>query len=252
VSFFDEADEPPTPPRTAQRRRRPAGGGRVPPRDRQTIRIRQGVGLVALIVIVILALLGIRSCQVSQRNSALMSYANNVTSLIQGSTTVSNNFFQELRGAKSASSSAGAAGVQSQLDATRDSARKQLVQAQTMDVPGEVSTAQQDLLLALQMRVDGIGNVALNIQRALAGDRTAINAIAAEMARLYASDVVYKDYAAPQIANALHAAGLAVGGANGAQIAQQQFVPDVRWLDPTFVATQLQVARSPPGPTGIS
>ncbi|MDQ6818548.1 MAG: hypothetical protein M3018_14265 [Actinomycetota bacterium] len=199
------------------------------------------MGLVALVVIVILALLGIRSCQVSQRNSALNSYANNVTSLIQGSSTISSNFFQVLTRAKSASSSGGAASVQSQLDATRDAAHKQLVQGQTMDVPGEVSSAHQDLLLALQMRVDGIANVALNIQRALTGDRTAISTIAAEMARLYASDAVYKDYAAPQTASALHAAGLAVGGPNGAQIAQQQFVPDVRWLDPTFVATQLQV-----------
>jgi hypothetical protein len=202
------------------------------------------VGLVALVVIVILALLGIRSCQISQRNSALMSYANNVTSLIQGSTAISQNFFGVLTGAKSSSSSAGASGVQQALNDARARAAAQLNQAQGLDVPSEVSAAQQDLLLALRMRVDGIANVASNIQRALAGNRDAVTATAAEMARLYASDAVYKDYAAPEVANALHAAGIAVGGPNGVQIAQQQFVPDVRWLDPTFVATQLRVGFS--------
>ncbi len=195
----------------------------------------------ALVVIAVLALLGIRSCQISQRNSALMSYANNVTSLIQGSSAISQTFFQVLTNAKSSSSSNGAASVQSQLNQDRDRAAQQLSQAQGLDVPSEVSTAQQELLLALRMRVDGIGNTASNIQQALIGNRAAITAIAAEMARLYASDVVYKDYSAPEIANALHAAGIAVGGPNGVQIAQQQFVPDVRWLDPTFVATQMRV-----------
>jgi hypothetical protein len=196
---------------------------------------------VSLIVLVILALLGIRSCQISQRNSSLKSYANNVSSLIQGSSTISQNFFRLLTGAKSSSSTAGASSVQSQLNAASDQARTQLRQAQRLDVPGEVSAAQQDVLLALRMRVDGMANVASNIQQALTSSRDAINAIAAEMARLYASDAVYKDYAAPEIASALHSAGIAVGGSNGVLIAQQQFVPDVRWLEPTFVATQLRV-----------
>ncbi len=200
-----------------------------------------------LVAVLILALLGIRSCQISQRNSSLTSYANNVTSLIQRSSSISPNFFTVLTGAKSSSSSAGASSVQSELNAARDRAATQLKDAQGLDVPGEVSAAQQDLLLALRMRVDGIGNVASNIQQALSGTSFAIHAIAAEMARLYASDVVYKDYAAPEIANALHAAGIAVGGGNGVQISQQQFVPDVRWLDPNYVAAQLRVGAGATG-----
>ena len=206
--------------------------------------------MTVLVVILILAALGIHSCQVSQRNSALVSYANNVNSLIQESAATSSKVFTVLTNSKSASSSGGASSVQTQLDEAviaPQGAEAQLNRARTMDVPGEVSGAQQDLLLTLQMRVDGITNIAANIQRALAGDRDAINAIASEMARLYASDVVYKDYTAPQIASALHKAGIAVGGANGVQIAQQQFVPDIRWLDPTFVATQLKVSYGSSG-----
>jgi hypothetical protein len=194
-----------------------------------------------LVVILVLAALGIHSCQVSQRNSALMTYTNNVTSLIDQSGSVSSNFFGVLRRARSSSNSAGAASVQSGLSAAGLVAGQQLTRARSWDVPSEMSAAQQDLVLSLQMRVDGIGNVASNIQRALANDRDAVNKIAAEMARLYASDAVYKDYVAPQISSALHAAGIAVGGSNGEQIAQQQFVEDIRWLSPAFVATELQV-----------
>lgn len=214
------------------------------------MRIRQAVGATALVVILILAAFGIHSCQVSQRNSALVSYANNVTSLIQESATTSSKVFGVLQNARSSSNSGGASSVQTQLDEAviaPEGAQAQLNRARSMDVPGEVSGAQRDLVLVLQMRVDGISNVAANIQRALAGNKDAINAIAAEIARLYASDVVYKDYTAPAIASALHKAAIAVGGANGVQIAQQQFVPDIRWLQPSFVASVLQVS---PGSSG--
>lgn len=206
--------------------------------------------MTVLVVILILAAIGIHSCQVSQRNSALMSYANHVTSLIQESSATSSKVFNVLTGARSSSNSAGASSVQTQLDEAviaPQGAQAQLNQARKMGVPGQVRGAQQDLLLTLQMRVDGITNIADSIQRALSGDSAAVSAIAAEMARLYASDVVYKDYAAPAIASALHKAGIAVGGSTGVQIAQQQFVPDIRWLQPTFVATELQVSSGSTG-----
>ena len=67
------------------------------------------------------------------------------------------------------------------------------------------------------MRVDGIANIAQQIQPALGNStsKDAIYTIAAEIARLYSSDVVYKDYTATEIAAALHGAGIAVGAPNG-------------------------------------
>ncbi|MDQ6820786.1 MAG: hypothetical protein M3076_10735 [Actinomycetota bacterium] len=214
------------------------------------MRVRQAVGALALVVILILAAFGIHSCQVSQQNSALMSYANNVTSLIQESAGTSSKVFGVLQNARSSSNSSGGSSVQTQLDEAviaPNGAQDQLSRARSLDVPGEVSGAQQHLLLVLQMRVDGIGNIAAHIQRALAGAQDAISAIASEMARLYASDAVYKDYTAPEIASALHKAGIGVGGTNGVQIAQQQFVPDLRWLQPSFVATALRTRFGPSG-----
>ena len=69
----------------------------------------------------------------------------------------------------------------------------------------------------------------------------AVDSIAAEMARFYASDVLYKDYAVPQIVGALRAAGITVGGLGGQQLNADQFLPSIDWLDPTHVATTLHV-----------
>ena len=64
-----------------------------------------------------------------------------------------------------------------------------------------------------------------------------INKIAAQTARFYASDVFYKNYAAPEIAAAVNAAGVRFSPLNG-----DQFVPDVQWVLPSFIATRLHVA----------
>jgi hypothetical protein len=61
------------------------------------------------------------------------------------------------------------------------------------------------------------------------------------MARFYASDVLYKDYTATALVSALHANGIDVGGASGQQINAGQFVPDVQWLTPSFIAQELHV-----------
>src|SRR5919201_2543847 len=98
--------------------------------------------------------------------------------------------------------------------------------------------------MALQQLADGSRNIASQIQPALntQTSKQAVNAIAAEMARFYSSDVLYIDYTVPQIIGALHAAGITVGGLGGQQVNSQQFLPSIDWLDPTNVARQLHVS----------
>ncbi len=226
MSFFDESDEPRTAPRTAPRSGRPRSGGRRPP-DRQTIRRRQVVALAVAVVFVILIVLGVSSCQNSARINSLKDYTNNVSSLIQSSDQVSSQFFGVLTGAQP---SGNVGTIQNQLNEARISAQSQVARARGLSVPGAMSDAQQHVVLAFQMRRDGIANIAQQIQPALAtsASKDAINSIALEMARLYASDAVYKDYAAPEIAAALHSNGIAVGPPNGETIAGGQFVPDIQ------------------------
>jgi hypothetical protein len=245
VSFFDEAEAPRSEP-TPQRRRRTAGSGRRPPTsrppgDQQAVRLRRAVAIVALVVVVILIVVGVHSCQVSSRNSALRDYNNNVSTLIQDSNQTGKQLFGVL---SNGSGSGGAVNLQNQIAEAGVTADKQLSHAKGIDVPGEVKSAQQNLLLTLQMRRDGITNVAQQIQPALsnATSKDAINNIAAQMARFYASDVLYKDYTLPLIAGALKNANIGGQTFNGGQ-----FLTDIQWLTPSFIAGQLHASVATPG-----
>ncbi len=200
--------------------------------------MRRAVAAVALLIVVILIVLGVHSCQISARNSSLRDYANNVSSLIQQSNQTGAQLFSQLSGGGSASN---VTTLQNQINETRVNADTELNHAQGLDVPDEMKGAQQNFLLTLQMRRDGVARIAGSIQQALgtSTSKDAINAVATDMARFYASDVVYKGYTTPLIAGALHSAGIAVGGANGVTIEGGQFLPDLGWLTPSFVATKL-------------
>ncbi len=242
MSFFDEADEPRTAPRTrsAGSGRPPSGRppGRRPPADQQAILARRVVAAVAVLVVLILIVLGARSCQASATSSSLRDYNNNVSSLIQESDQTSTRFFALL---SAGGGTANATSLQNSINQTSVDASTDLSRAKAINVPDQVSAAQRNLLLVLQMRRDAVAHIASQIQPALgtSASKDAITAIAAEMARFYASDVLYKDYTTTTIAGALHAAGIAVGGANGVSVESGQFLPDLQWLTPSFIATKL-------------
>jgi hypothetical protein len=239
LSFFDEVDEPRTP-----RSRRPSGTGRRPPtrppNDQQAVQLRRGIAAAALLIVVILIALGVRSCQNSAHVSALKDYTNSVSSVIQESHQTGTQLFNVL--ASGGGQGAGQS-IQNQVNAARVNAQHELNNARAISPPDEVKSANDWLLKAMRMRVDGIAGIANNIQPALgttaATAKTAIDAIAADMALFYGSDAMYKTYAAPQIVSALHAAGIAVGGTNGQNISGDQFVPNVQWLLPSFIASEL-------------
>ena len=246
MSFFDEVDEPAPEPRATPRRRRPSGSGRRPPADRQAIQIRRIVAALVLLVVIVLIVLGVHSCQVSSRNSALRDYTSSVGSLIQQSDTTGQQLFNQLA---HGGGSGGAQNLQNQINETRLAAESQLAHTQSLSVPDEMKAAQANLVLALQMRVNGITNIANHVQQAVGSSSSAsaaaVNAIAAEMARLYASDVVYKDYTAPLISGALVKAGIRTG----VTIEEGQFVQNIQWLTPSFAASELH-ASAPASSSG--
>ncbi len=253
MSFFDEQEDTRIDPPAAERPRRQSGSGRRPPSggrrstggrgappDEQAIRVRRTVAVVAIVIFVILVVLGVHSCEVSATNSALKDYSDNVASLIQRSNQTGQQFFSLLSSGEGSSNSPN---LQSQIAAAHLNAENELGAAKKLNVPDQMQGAQQNLLLALQMRSDGIANIAPQLQSALQTSTatSSLNTIAAEMARFYGSDVVYKDYTLPLIVSALHNAGIAVGGANGEPVQGGQFFPNLQWLTPTFIATQLHV-----------
>jgi hypothetical protein len=239
LSFFDEADEPSPEPRAAPRRRRRSGSGRRPPVDRQAVQVRRIIAAVVLLVVIILIVLGVHSCQVSQTNSALKDYTSSVGNLIQQSNTLGGTLFKDL---SMANGSGGAQNLQNHINELRLMANTQLKAAQALSVPDQMQAAHTNFLLAMQMRADAFANIANQVQQALGTttSQDAVNAIAAEMARFYASDVVYKDYTAPLISGALVSAGIR----NGVTIEEGQLLQNIQWLTPSFVASKLHASST--------
>lgn len=190
--------------------------------------------VVIIIIIVVMALL-IHSCQVSATNSALQDYTNSVSSLNQQSTANGKQLFTQLG---QAAGSSNVTTVQNEINQVLATERGVYNKAKAASVPDQVKAGNAFFLSALRMRVDGISGIAKDIQPALSSTATnaSVDALAGEIARFYASDVVYKDYALPQIYGALHAAGTRFSPING-----DQFLPNVQWTQPSFVASQLRI-----------
>jgi hypothetical protein len=193
---------------------------------------------IVVVVIILIAVL-VNSCEVSARNSALKDYNTSVASLNAQSVNTGRGFFGSLSGPTSDPTSLQTSLAQSLTDATT-----QLNKAKGLSTPDEVKSAQQNFVSAMQMRVDGIRNIAKEVPPALQSQtaQDAVNSIASDMARFYASDVLYKDYTVPEVIGALRAAGITVGGLGGQQINSAQFLPSISWLDPQTIANQLHVS----------
>ncbi|MFL5864336.1 MAG: hypothetical protein ACJ780_26795 [Solirubrobacteraceae bacterium] len=204
------------------------------------------IAIVAIIVVIVLIAIGIHSCQVSSTNSALQDYANSVSSLNRQSAANGKALFTTLA---QAAGSPSATTVQNEINQTLDNEKKVLNKAKQMSVPDQVKAANAKLLLALQMRVDGVGNIAREIQPALGGtaSQSAVENLARETAVLYGSDVVYKRYAVPQMYGALHAAGTRHSPING-----DQFVTNVNWVLPSFLGQTLHVSVPGAAPAKVA
>jgi hypothetical protein len=211
---------------------------------------RVGLAIAVVVGIILIAVL-VNSCETSARNSALKDYNNSVASLNEQSVQTGSNFFKVLSGGTGDPTS-----MQQGLNEAVGAGGTQLSKAKGLSVPDEVKGAQQDFVQALQLRHDGMTNIANNVQSALQSttSKDAVDTIAAEMARFYASDVLYKDYSVPMIVGALRAAGITVGGLGGQQLNASQFLPSIQWLDPAHVASVLHVSlpTSPSQPKNIA
>jgi hypothetical protein len=237
LSFFDEADEPRPRSRPGPRRRRPSGRGR-PPSHQQSIQARRAVAVVGILVIIVLLAVLVHSCDVSAQNSSLRDYTNSVSLEIQKSDTTSAALFKAL---DSSSNHNNPTGLQQQITGYAEAAQQQLSAVRNLSVPGSMQPAQNQLLLVMRMRRDGVRVIAGQIQQALGTSTNvdAIKQISHATSRFYASDVLYKVYVGPEMAAALHAAGIGVGGTNGESINPGQFLPNLGWLDTSFIATKL-------------
>jgi len=191
-------------------------------------RIAAGVGVVLLIVIVLI----VNGCLKSQKTQALKDYAGSVSRIVTASDQqVSRPLFAALSGA----SAKPALNVETQVNQLHLEAQKQASEAKGLSVPGEMGSAQRDLLLALDLRAEGVEKVANQLRTALGGQaKQASTTIAGDMENFLASDVIYSQRVAPLMAETLKA-----GGAGGQTVASTHFLPNIGWLEPSTVQARI-------------
>jgi hypothetical protein len=202
-------------------------------------------------VVIVLILIGVSSCQSGTNKSALESYTSKVNSLINSSQANSTALFALL---KSGINSSNAVKSQNDINKIAQNASGVLSSARKQSVPSAAKAAQANLVQALTLRYDGLISIAEQIQPAVgsAVSPSAVSTIAGDMARFYSSDVLYKLYTVPELAEALHGAGAVVGGAEGVQINGDQFLPSLSWLTSTYIANTLGVSAGSASSSGSS
>lgn len=236
MSFFDDGEE--TAPRPAARApqrprpRRPQHAGGADSHDAHTVMVRRrvaaGVGVALLIVIVLI----VNGCLKSEKTQALKNYARDVSTIAtESDQQVSRPLFTALSGASSKS----ALDVEAQVDQLHHEAEEQATRAKSLSVPGEMESAQRDLLLAMDLRAEGVEKVATQLRTALGGQaKQASTLIAGDMESFLASDVIYSQRVAPLIEQTLRS-----GGAAGQSVAGSRFLPNIGWLEPTTVQSRI-------------
>lgn len=215
--------------------------------DHQTLLVRRLVAAGAVVLVLILLIVLVKGCVDNRREAALKDYNRSVRTLVEQSrSAVARPFFDALSGASTGEPTQ----VQETLNQLRVVADEELEQAERLDAPDAMSGAQADLELVLSLRRDGVAKVADLIQQAVGGSAaagSAVDQIAGQMQAFNASDVVYSQRVAPLILKGLKDDGISASydGTAGEQVLPYaDFLPDISWMDPAFVASQLGAASS--------
>jgi hypothetical protein len=246
LSFFDEDDEPPRTTRTRTRAAPPPRRGRPVrsgPPD-QNILVRRLVAGITIAVMLVLLVIVVRACNQSRHENALKEYNRQVSGIATQSRQTGSEFFKLMDQAATQSPS----DLYQQILSFRGSADTALKQAQAIDPPDDMRQAHNSLLIALELRRDGLEGIAERIRPALgdegeAADK-AIRDIAGQMQMFTASDVIYRARVTRFIEEALNNAEI-----GGQTIDESPFMADIAWQSDTFVAARLdhQLSRDGDG-----
>jgi hypothetical protein len=255
LSFFDDGEE--TEPRPSQRAVRPrtpsAATQRPEPRrphgslpiDRHTVLVRRRAAFVIGLVLLLIIILVVNGCLKSEKQQALRNYSRSVSQLAHESDEhVTGPLFTTLTGAGGKS----ALNVEVQIDQLRIQAQSLVSKAKGLNVPGEMTDAQRDLLLALDLRVEALSKIAALVPTALGGQgQQAFTPIAGDMEIFLASDVAFSQRVVPLVAQALSKAGI-----HDVVTATSRSLPNLGWLDPNTAQSRITGQAASTAKTPVS
>jgi hypothetical protein len=199
--------------------------------------LRRGLALGGGLIVLILIVLGIKGCLDARANRELSDYARNVTQIVDETAQTSKTFFGKLEDPSSLS----VTDFVEQVNADRSAMDSYASRVDSLSAPGDMGNAQNTLELVYELRANAMNEIADRMSTALAdeGAAKATAAIANQMQKLLASDVLYETVVRPEIDGVL-----ASNGIDGSDVPKSSFLPDDKWLDESEVAAALGVSGS--------
>jgi hypothetical protein len=206
--------------------------------------LRRTIALVGGVLVLILLVLGVRSCFNARKESAIKDYATDSAELLSESKEDGDQLFKLLAGEGGTDQ---ATAIINQLNGYRTSSASRVDRAEALDVPGDLKGAQDQLLDVLELRAQGLADITDALQVAL-GDqdrREGSDEVAKQMQVFLASDIVDTQLFRRELFDVLRDEGL-----SAPNLPAKGFVPDIEWLQPDFVADQVNALRTGTGGSG--
>jgi len=195
--------------------------------------LRRGLALGGGLLVVVLIVLGVKGCLDARAHRALSDYARDVSQIVEETEQTSKTFFGKLEDPGTLSVTE----FETEVQAERSAIDNQASRVDGLSAPGDMGSAQEALELAYQLRSSAMAQIAAKISTALgdAGAEQATAAIARQMQKFFASDVIYEDVARPEIDRVL-----AANDIEGSDVPESSFLPDgTKWLDESEVGAAL-------------
>jgi len=237
LAFLNEEQGQAPEPGVPKRPRRPPPD---PQRRRRQFVLRRLIGVGVVLAFVILVVLAFRGCLEARKERGIRNYVTDVNTIMTESEQRGQDFFELLEGSSGSSSTE----FENTVREIRGSSESLLDRAEDLDVPDQMSQAQDAIVLSLQLRRDALGKVADNTGAATADAETqeAADAIVNQMSSLYSSDVIYTQVAVPEVEQVIEDEGISVTplrGGNFMPSAELSSPQNLDWLDKAQVLEAL-------------
>lgn len=194
--------------------------------------LRRGLALGGALILLILIVLGIKGCLDARAESELTDYARKVGEIVEGTEQTSKELFGKLESPGNAS----VTDFVNEINAQRSAMDSLRSRVEGLGAPGDMSAPQRNLELTYELRGGAFDQIAEKMPTALgeAGADKAMAAIARQMQKLLASDVVYEQIVRPEIDSVL-----ASNGISGSDVPKSTVLPDEKWLEEKTVSNAL-------------
>lgn len=195
--------------------------------------LRRGLALGGALILLILIVLGVKGCLDARAKSQLSDYARKVGDIVSSTQQTTKSFFDDL---ENPPANLSVTEFVTQVNADSSAMEGYASRIDSLSAPGDMKRAQTNLELAYELRASGMREIAEKMSTALgdAGAERATTAIANQMKKLLASDIVYEQVARPEINGVL-----ATNGISGSDIPKSAVLPDEKWLEESTVQDAL-------------